>query len=175
MIIVGPNAGQKTHLFNGPSSSSTSGMNLTFNDHAAEQMPITGPIVSGTYQPGQNRFPGTPLVFSAPAPAGPYSTTFGSTGTPVGNVPFIGATNPNGDYSLYVQDYVDGDGGSIASWSISITFEPVPEPTSILLGAARLRHGGSGNSPAVENETGLIEHSMIWKRPTGSGGSFLFL
>ena len=138
VIIVGPNTGQKTLLFNGPSSSNTSGVNLTFNDNATEQLPIAGPIVSGTYQPGLNRFPASPIVFSAPAPAGPYSTTFGSTGTPLGNAPFIGATNPNGDYSLYVEDFADGDGGSIDSWSISITYTPVPEPSSILLGAAGL-------------------------------------
>jgi hypothetical protein len=126
-IVTGP-GGQKTILFDGPGTNaglSVTGVNLTFDDAAAAPLPNDAAFGTGVFQPGQNEWND---VFTATGvPPGPYATTFGA---------FIGSA-PNGDYTLYVEDFVGGDGGSIQGWSISIFgITPVPEPGSILLGAA---------------------------------------
>jgi hypothetical protein len=142
-LVTGPITGQKTILFNGAGGgTAVVNQDLAFNDSAAATLSSSLPIVSGTYRPGHNDFPDDP--FSAPAPTVAYSTSFGPSGTPGGNVPFLGANNPNGTYSLFVEDFVGGDGGSIGGgWDITITFTPVPEPTSILLGAAGFGFAGA--------------------------------
>lgn len=138
VLVTGPVAGQKTILFNGAGGpTEVTNANLTFNDSAAATLQTNVPIVTGTYRPGHNDYPDDPL--SAPAPGVDYSTAFGPTPAPGISGTFIGASNPNGVYSLFVEDFVGGDGGSIAGgWAVTITFTPVPEPASVLFGAAGL-------------------------------------
>lgn len=131
-IIVGP-SGQKTLLFDGPGGGDDAvNLNFSFNDAAAASLPNSGPLASGTYRPGQQEF--LPFNLAAPAPAGPYATSFAGGG-------FLGAT-PNGTYSLYVQDFAAGDIGVFAGgWSVTITTtdEVIPEPgTLALLGVLAL-------------------------------------
>ncbi len=135
-LVVGP-TGARAVLFNGAGVAGGSGnaatnFTLTFSDTAAAPLPDNAAFTAGTYRPGQNEFPGDSLP--APAPAGPYATTFaGFTGT-----------DPSGTYSLYVADFNAGDGGSIASWSVTIEgIAPVPEPGAVL-GAAALGLAAAG-------------------------------
>lgn len=128
-LFVGP-TGAHTILFYGPgpqSGTAISNVNLTFRDGAPAPLSNEGAITSGEYKPGQQQYPDD---FSPPAPQGvgnsppTYPTTFSA---------FVG-TPPNGTYTLYVEDFVDGDGGSIGSWSIAVFgITPVPEPSSVLL------------------------------------------
>jgi len=125
-IFTGP-GGQKSILFDGPGldfpadpGTVVSNINLTFSDSAAAPLPDNANFGSGTYRPGQNQHAD---VFSAPAPAGPYATNFSA---------LIG-TAPDGVYALYVEDFLDLDGGSITSWSITLSgISPVPEPGCVL-------------------------------------------
>jgi subtilisin-like proprotein convertase family protein len=103
---------------------------LTFDDAALTGVPDEGPVPSGSYQPTQ----GTqdllsgphPADFAAPAPMGPYNNLLSS----------LNGTNPNGAWSLYVDDDTAVDGGTINSgWLVTITTAAVPEPSTwILLG-----------------------------------------
>jgi hypothetical protein len=64
--------------------------------------------VSGTFHPSNDN-PG--FNFAGPAPAGPYAGSFAT---------FRGA-NANGTWSLYVQDHVGIDSGTIAGgWDLEI-------------------------------------------------------
>lgn len=85
-------------------------VDLVFDDNAPGYLPDLDQIVSGSYKPTNN---GVALVDEppSPAPAGPYGLTLST---------LIGL-NPNGSWYLYVFDDNSLDGGSIASWSLSIT------------------------------------------------------
>ncbi|GEM_PF-2557153 len=125
ILFAGPSNTNTVMLAGGPGSSVAAvNLNWVFSDSATEMLPITGALSSGTFLPGLNEYND---VLSAPAPAGPYATSFAG---------FTGA-DPNGIYSLYIQDFVTGDGGSLSGgWSITITTNAVasvPEPGTALL------------------------------------------
>lgn len=119
VLLVGPQ-GQTTlllHKNGGPHD--VSNLSLSFDDAAAAP-PSTdfSALASGSYKPSnQSEGPGGCELFSAassfpaPAPAGPYGSTLGG----------FNASDPNGDWKLYVVDEFAGDTGSITGWSLDIT------------------------------------------------------
>ena len=107
VVLVGP-GGQSTMLMS-KVGGSTDAVNaeLTFADGGP---PLTTPITSGTYQP--TNIGGAGEVLPAPAPAGPYGTTFAV---------FTGV-DPSGTWSLYVNDHFGGDTVSITGgWTLTLT------------------------------------------------------
>src|SRR5262249_33969013 len=103
-LLVGPDRPTNVTLRNGPGPpTAVAGLTLTFDDAAASPPPCGNtddPLVSGTYQPGDCR-PGD-SDFPPPAPTGPYGALLSG----------FNGTNANGTWSLYVNDFVDGDVGS---------------------------------------------------------------
>ncbi|HLA85580.1 MAG TPA: clostripain-related cysteine peptidase, partial [Thermoguttaceae bacterium] len=86
-----------------------SGAVLTLDDEAAESLPDSGPLASGTYRPTNFE---TDDTFATPAPSGPYGETLAN----------FDGIDPNGAWSLYVYDDMASDWGSIANgWSLTIT------------------------------------------------------
>jgi len=112
ILLVGP-GGQTTMLMSDAGGNAgvtpISNATVTFDDAAATQLPQSTQITSGTYRPGDYDSSET---LDAPAPAGPYGTVLSV---------FTGI-NPNGTWSLYVDDdFPPSDGGSIANgWEITI-------------------------------------------------------
>ena len=107
VLLVGPNA-QTVMLMSGCGwINGIVGVNLTFDDAVSGQLPSSvseGQIVSGTFLP--SNFYSDILL--SPAPTGPYGTTL----APL-------AANPNGTWSLYVEDFAPGGAGSISGgWSL---------------------------------------------------------
>ena len=107
VMLVGPQ-GQKVMLM-----SDAGGGNrlvdarLTFDDSAAANVPDNGVISSGSYKPSNYETEN----MAAPAPAGPYSTALSA----------FNGVDPNGVWSLYVQDDTAPDGGTIlAGWLLSV-------------------------------------------------------
>lgn len=95
-----------------------SNVNLAFDDQAAQQLPDSAQIFSGTYRPIQgttNADCGNlrPSVFPGPAPS--PSPSYGTT------LSVFNGVAPNGTYSLYVFDDTSPDGGSISGgWTLDI-------------------------------------------------------
>ena len=91
ILLVGP-GGQKVSLMatNG-GGTDVEGAFLTFDDLGA---PLPSVLTTGTYAPRTT----SATSLSAPAPPGPYSTGLSA---------FVG-TNPNGVWSLFVDDKVGG-------------------------------------------------------------------
>jgi hypothetical protein len=120
-LLVGP-GGQKVMLMSDVGGGADpNGVNLTFDDEAAGELPDGAQITAGAYKPTQ----GTadccsdprPVNLPSPAPAGPYATSLSA---------FDGA-NPNGTYSLYVFDDTVNDSGQIGggcSLDIKTTANP---------------------------------------------------
>jgi subtilisin-like proprotein convertase family protein len=136
VLLVSP-AEQTTYLMaNAGGSFAASDDTLTFTPDATETLPFGNtPWNSGVY--ACSVYFG-PTNLPAPAPAGPYGTSF---------TPFIG-TNPNGAWQLYVWDDFSGDGGSIAGgWSLKINDLPPAETVS-----SKFTYQGRlliGNAPVI--------------------------
>ncbi len=111
MLLVGP-AGQKVTLLSRVGGRvPVSNARLTFDDSAA-RLDHGAPILSGTYAPSDY---GIGIVYPSPAPAAPYAATLSA----------FNGSNPNGAWSLYVQDSQAGDAGQIAfGWSLHIDTLP---------------------------------------------------
>jgi hypothetical protein len=96
------------------------GMVITFDDAAFSDIhtsiPMTGGIVTGTWQP-DGRI------------TDPYNT-LDTDARPAMLADFIGL-DPNGTWKVFVADQSPGEESTLQSWSLSIT--AVPEPSSALL------------------------------------------
>lgn len=108
----------------GPTGGNTaSEVTLTLDDSAANPLPPSSALSTGTYKP--TVYPTVPARgdLPSPAPTGPYSTTLSAfNGSPA-----------NGVWKLYVTDRTNGDTGSIAGgWSLNIV-TPNSAPTGLSL------------------------------------------
>jgi subtilisin-like proprotein convertase family protein len=108
ILLVGPQGQNVMLMYNQGAGADVSGVNLTFDDSAASELPDSQ-ITSGTYKPCSD----TPQDnMNSPAPAGPYGTTLSA----------FNGVDPQGDWSLYVLDYVGNDFGSISGgWELTLT------------------------------------------------------
>lgn len=81
---------------------------VTFDD-AGEVLPDDGQIVSTVYAPADYEVGD---LFAGPAPTGPYGTSLSA----------FNASNPNGEWSLYIVDDGTGDDGAVSGgWKLSLT------------------------------------------------------
>lgn len=88
-----------------------SGLSFTFDDSAPGTLPDSGVLTSGQFRPSDGT--GTPN-FPAPAPAGPYGSQLDALDGLVGAA-------VNGNWSLYVDDDLAGDGGKLTGgWGLDI-------------------------------------------------------
>src|ERR1044072_7965297 len=97
-----------------------SGANITIDDAAS--IPISSPIVTGSYTPADATISGEVDTFQRPAPARPA----------YGRRPLatFNGVNPNGTWTLFVVDDTQNNSGSISGgWSLDITTVPTPPPT----------------------------------------------
>jgi subtilisin-like proprotein convertase family protein len=114
VLLVGP-TGQKIVLMNNLMTGRPGPTNvwLTFDQTAAAALPVNIPVTTGSYLPLDNS---GGRVFSGTAAAPPYTNTLNA----------FTNSNPNGTWSLYVQDFVLGDSGIISNgWSLGVTTLPV--------------------------------------------------
>jgi uncharacterized repeat protein (TIGR01451 family) len=126
VLLVGP-TGQRVMLMSDcGGGNARSGVWLTFDSDATSAVPDSATVQPGTYKP--TNVDATSDNFPSPAPASPFATSLTN---------FNGA-NPNGNWSLFVQDDNAMDGGSITQgWSLTIT-------TSNLISST-----GAGNSADI--------------------------
>jgi hypothetical protein len=126
ILLAGPNGKTVVLMSDAGGFNGATNLTLTFSDSAANSLPDSTALASGTFKPTNYGAtlgctePSTD-TWPAPAPAGPYGSTMASMATTVSN----------GTYSLYVVDDCLGDFGSIASgWSINVT---AGGPTAVAL------------------------------------------
>jgi uncharacterized repeat protein (TIGR01451 family) len=110
VLLVGP-TGQKVMLMSDcGGGNALNGVTLTFDSDAISSVPDNSSIPSGTYKP--TNIDTTSDNFPAPAPSGPFGSALAA----------FNGLNPNGNWSLYVQDDGSLDSGSIAQgWTLSLT------------------------------------------------------
>ncbi|MBE7499755.1 MAG: proprotein convertase P-domain-containing protein [Verrucomicrobiales bacterium] len=117
ILLVGPEGQSVVIMSRAGGGAPVSNLRLNFADDASASLPDNTLIAAGTYKPTSYR---TTETFFAPAPAGPYGKTLS----------VFNGTNPNGDWSLYVQDDQQSEAGVIAGgWLLRIlTDVPVIAP-----------------------------------------------
>lgn len=104
LVVAAPNGG--TDAIN---------LNLTLDDAAAAQLPVSAALSTGTFRPMAE------FADSLNAPAPPVTGRAAPTSTATLASMFNGQA-PNGNWSLYVQDFASGDLGDISGgWSVQIT------------------------------------------------------
>ncbi len=121
LLLVAP-GGEKVMLMSDAGGTAAqphpvNNVTITFDASAANPIPATNQITSGTYQPANYAGLGTADSFPPPGPALPYTNSA---------LTVLNGTLPNGNWSLFVVDDTSGDAGSIGGWSLSIqTSDPV--------------------------------------------------
>jgi subtilisin-like proprotein convertase family protein len=124
MLLVGPQGQNLIFMSDAGLSGDVVNVELIFDDSAGASLPDSGQITSGTYLPTNY---GAGDTFPAPAPAASAATMLAT----------FNSTNPNGTWSLYINDDVGGDSGSMTGWCMQIETAPVgPTPTATVAATA---------------------------------------
>ncbi len=115
IVLVGPQGQNSVVLANiGGGSPGASNVTLVLDDDAASGLPLTGPLVSGTFKPTR-RLADFDFSFPAPAPAVPGPAALS----------VVNGSDPNGTWNLFIVDDANPDSGSISGgWSLTLTTTP---------------------------------------------------
>ena len=108
MLLAGPGGQKMLPMSDTGGGNTITNVTLTLDDAAASPLPFSGTITSGTNQP-TNFLLGD--FFHSPAPPSPYSNNFAT---------FNGG-NPNGAWSLFLEDDSGFDTGLVRGWYLTIT------------------------------------------------------
>lgn len=113
ILLVSPNSTKVILMSDAGGGVGVAGLNLKFDQAAADPIPDSSSLFSGTFKPANYDVPD---AFPAPAPAAPYGSSLDA---------FNGVT-PNGTWNLYVVDDTPSDSGVISGgWSLGITTQPI--------------------------------------------------
>lgn len=108
VLLVGPQGQNVLLMAAVGEGNDLNAVTLTFDDDAAASLPVFSAITSGAYRPTDASLG---AALPSPAPSGPYGTSLA----------VFEGTDPNGVWSLYVQDTYPGDLGALANgWSLSL-------------------------------------------------------
>src|SRR5665213_3527533 len=134
MLVVGP-TGVDSVLMSGAvfgSTNATKPVTITFDQNAPNVIPAYGQLVSSTYQPAEYNSSDS---YPTNAPAGPY----------VANLAVFGNISPNGTWSLFINDSVAGDSGTITNgWGVTITtITPVNQTADMAATLVASTNGGT--------------------------------
>jgi subtilisin-like proprotein convertase family protein len=146
VLLVGP-GGQKMIVMSDVGGNETvTNVSPTFDDTAASSAPDSG-LGSGTYKPTNlsNGFTGD--IWPAPAPAGPYGTSFA----------VFNGTDPNGTWNLYVADDASGDLGTLSGgWTLTVETGVATFPGVIQLSSVEYRgtEGGGVATVTIDRVSG---------------------
>jgi M6 family metalloprotease-like protein/uncharacterized repeat protein (TIGR01451 family) len=156
MVLVSPNGARVALISGAGGQYNVNGVNLTFDDLATAEQPTDYGIESGSYRPA-NYYLGASSLPS-PAPVGAYDSAMSA----------FASANPNGVWSLYVDDHAFGDEGSLSGWSLSLTTITPVNMTADLTVAARA-------VPAVVTVGGIVTNtfSVTNLGPDVAAGVFL--
>jgi Subtilase family len=138
VLLAGPGVtnapGTNVMLMSYCSGLEVSNATLVFDDDAAAMLPQYGLITNGTYQPSGYFADGE--ILTSPAPTAPFGQTLS----------VFNGLDPNGIWSLYVQQNSSGDTGSIAQgWQLSVTTSNLTCCSGAILPAPRIESFSRSN------------------------------
>ncbi|HTD87300.1 MAG TPA: DUF11 domain-containing protein, partial [Candidatus Binatia bacterium] len=117
ILLVGPSGAYIMLYSDGPPTPAAVDATLTFDDAAAQYIPDTSAIVSGTFKPAN--YGNIADIMPSPAPPGPHLAGFPA-------LSIFNRSNPNGAWQLFVYDDESEAGGWIDGWGLTLlTLEPM--------------------------------------------------
>jgi subtilisin-like proprotein convertase family protein len=154
ILLVGPGGQSFILMSDAGGTTDIAGVTLTINDAAAQPLPDSTVLTTGSYRPANYDATDT---FPSPAPEAPYGQPAPAGTATLASV--FGGTNPNGVWSLYVVDDVSSAAsqGTIAGgWSIDINGGGTTTPDDAVVdfnGDGRTDYAvvrnGAANAPAT--------------------------
>jgi subtilisin-like proprotein convertase family protein len=163
-LLVAPDGSTVMLMSDACGSTDLVGANYTFDSGAAGPMADAGPCPDGSYQPS-DYVTGDPMP--SPAPPGPYGNSLSA----------LNGINPNGTWSLFVEDDANGDTGSMTTWSVTLTTQILindaapasPYPSTYTLSGfpATLSLAECTLSLFSVNHTFPGDIDMLWEVPSG--------
>lgn len=115
ILLVAPDGATNCLLMancGGAAPQAINNVNLVLDQAAGSALPDTTQIVSGTFRPGIYGSVGGPGLLPEPAP---QPVTYGST------LNVFNGLNPNGSWAIFIFDDLSVFGGTLDSWSLTIT------------------------------------------------------
>lgn len=137
ILLVAPDGSQALVMSDAGGSNDVNGVNLLLDDAAPNSLPDSTPLASGTFKP-TNHVAGD--TFPAPAPAA----------SGVSALSAFQGSGANGNWNLYVMDDSNGDSGSLAGWTLTITTLPSAQPGDLVISEFRVRGPNGANDEFVE-------------------------
>ena len=120
VLLVGPQ-GTSIILISFVCDSTFGPVDFTMDDSAANSLPMGDNGVScssGVYKPTDfSEFGDGYIIDSPPAPPPPYSTHLSD----------LNGLNPNGTWTIWAEEFLGDEGGTIESWTITIDTDSVEE------------------------------------------------
>ena len=172
IVLVGPTGAalllQSSVTLGSNAGNPASNVTYTISDSGATRLPADTPLTPGTFKPTAyftgDSFPapGPGTNYAHPGPDGGASATFSSV---------FGGTNPNGNWNLFIRDFVSGDSGSVSGgWTLEIiTGGGQPFDNRLNYIGSDLADWAVLNAPAGGNVTWLIARN---DNPTPVNGRF---
>ena len=143
ILLTGPGGQNILLMSDAGNGGPVNNLTLTFNDFAPTGLSGSSALTSGTFKP--TNFDNNSDSFPDPAPTGPYGVVLAS----------FKSVNPNGAWSLYVQDDFKQNGGSLQGWNLKITTSNVtccgssPPQSDLAVGGAAQPTSVNVGSPLV--------------------------
>lgn len=129
MLLVGPDGSTHLVFWSDVGSSNPISGTFTISDAATEHLRYDVSPIAGSYKPTDSDYPGDATGDDFDSYGGTVTTSSAPAGTATLTGTF-GGLNPNGIWTLYIQDDLSDYSGSLAGWSITINtiIPPAPEP-----------------------------------------------
>lgn len=124
VMLVSPGGKRAVVLSDAGGDTDAGGLDVVLDDQAAQALPDTSALATGTYRPADYEVGDT---FAAPADAS-------GTGSALS---VFNDSSPNGTWQLFVMDDRATDAGSLTSWRLEVTTTgPQPYPSSLTVSGA---------------------------------------
>lgn len=167
VVLVGP-TGAALLLMDGVAEDVVTDVTFTVADSGSAPLPDIAAFGPGIYTPAGyftgDSFPapGPLLVYNHPGPAGGNTATFAST---------FNGTAPNGNWNIFIRDFVNGDAGTVAGgWTLGITTTTSPTAGTGAVTGRITDTGGAAVAGALVNLSGNQSRNTI----TDGNGNYRF-
>ena len=168
MLLVGPGGQAVKVMSDAGGFFPLENVTLTFDQLAATALPDEAQILSGSYTPTDFEIND---LFLPPAPTNNYAA----------NMLIYNGINPNGTWSLYIEDdQADANGIVVSGWSLEFTYEPASAPSitdlkTLANGTFQFTLNGEPSlTHIIEASTNLLNWTPI-STNTLSGPSLIFI
>jgi hypothetical protein len=127
LLLVGPGGQKFQFMGDAGGTNAITNVDLTLDDAAANPLPDSTILTSGTFRP--TSYTGDPDSFPSPAPVGPYNP---AAPEGAGTFALFNGITPNGTWQLFaIEDQGNGGNTTLSGWSLTFTLAPAATTTAV--------------------------------------------